>query len=132
MSDVREWYIIGRRMYQPFFSEKELAAPFDKWLAERDAQLTAAPDEGTIVRAVSPETPTTEDVRSDYAWGSVYLASPAEAEQREAEFDRWLAQHDRDLLRAFAERHKAEGYEHLAGVLSTPTSRWLRARAEDG
>lgn len=58
-------------------------------------------------------TPTTEQVRSDY----VQLNEGGEgAEEARAAFDRWLAQHDREVKAAAAERECLKAGSHLRVV----------------
>lgn len=45
--DIREWYITGRRVHNPFASDAALIERFDRWLAEHDRVVAAnAWDEG--------------------------------------------------------------------------------------
>lgn len=39
LEDVREWYITGRRVHDPFNSDANLVERFDLWLAERDREI---------------------------------------------------------------------------------------------
>jgi hypothetical protein len=50
---------------------------------------------------MSDETPTTDEVRGFYVCGTPYWID-GEQDERNAEFDRWLAEHDRQVLRDHA------------------------------
>lgn len=48
LQDVREWYIIGRRVHNPFASDANLVERFDIWLSEHDAEVRAAKTVTTV------------------------------------------------------------------------------------
>ncbi len=85
---------------------------------------------------MSEYTPTTVEVR--HAYGDARCADaddPAHANgcPQDAEFDRWLAEHDRQV-KAEALREAADSYVlgHIAYMGFQPgyTQKWLRARAD--
>lgn len=53
-------------------------------------------------------TPSTKEVREAYALAEDEIGYPVIAADQVAEFDRWLAEHDAQMLRDFARRVRAQ------------------------
>lgn len=39
LDDVRDWYVTGRRVHDPFNSDSNLVERFDHWLVEHDREV---------------------------------------------------------------------------------------------
>lgn len=78
-----------------------------------------------------PYTPTTEDIREDYAWYK--HADGMDQDEAAAQFDRWLREHDAALIESLAETldKDEESTVNIALGGRGYVDYWLREKARE-